>query len=99
LTLEDGTDTLSRNVGKGLPFDAALYLRRAQISSASRRKPEITLCGDGFMGFIRRPKSKILKNIKQLKSQRFGNGLCFRPQVNEVGEEKKTYSVGSLRQS
>jgi hypothetical protein len=23
LTLEDGTDTLSRNVGKGLPFDAA----------------------------------------------------------------------------
>jgi hypothetical protein len=23
LALEDGTDTLSRNVGKGLPFDAA----------------------------------------------------------------------------
>jgi hypothetical protein len=23
LTLEDGTDTLSRNVGKGLPFDNA----------------------------------------------------------------------------
>jgi hypothetical protein len=23
LTLEDGTGTLSRNVGKGLPFDAA----------------------------------------------------------------------------
>jgi hypothetical protein len=23
LTLEDGTDTLSRNVGKGLPLDAA----------------------------------------------------------------------------
>jgi hypothetical protein len=23
LTLEDGTDTLSLNVGKGLPFDAA----------------------------------------------------------------------------
>jgi hypothetical protein len=23
LNLEDGTDTLSRNVGKGLPFDAA----------------------------------------------------------------------------
>jgi hypothetical protein len=31
LTLEDGTDTLSRNVGKGLPLDAALYPRRAQI--------------------------------------------------------------------
>jgi hypothetical protein len=25
-----------------LPLDAALYLRRGQISSASRRKPEIT---------------------------------------------------------
>jgi hypothetical protein len=45
LTIEDGTDTLSRNVGKGLPLDAALYPRRAQISSASRRKPQIT----GFM--------------------------------------------------
>jgi hypothetical protein len=29
--LEDGTDTLSRNVGKGLPLNAALYSRRAQI--------------------------------------------------------------------
>jgi hypothetical protein len=42
LTLEDGTDMLSRNVGKRLPLDAALYRRRAQISSASRRKREIT---------------------------------------------------------
>jgi hypothetical protein len=33
LTLEDGTDTLSRNVGKGLPLDVALYSRRAQISA------------------------------------------------------------------
>jgi hypothetical protein len=32
LTLEDGNDTLSRNIGKGLPLDAALYPRRAQIS-------------------------------------------------------------------
>jgi hypothetical protein len=32
LTLEDGTDRLSRNVGKGLPLDAALYLRRVHIS-------------------------------------------------------------------
>jgi hypothetical protein len=31
LSLEDGTDTLSRNVGKRLPLDAALYPRRAQI--------------------------------------------------------------------
>jgi hypothetical protein len=42
LTLEDGTYTLSRNVGKGLPLDVVLYPRRAQISSASRRKPDIT---------------------------------------------------------
>jgi hypothetical protein len=32
LTLEDGTDTSSRNVDKGLPLDAALHPRRAQIS-------------------------------------------------------------------
>jgi hypothetical protein len=34
LTLEDGTETLSRNVGKGLPFDAAFYfiLKRRQLS-------------------------------------------------------------------
>jgi hypothetical protein len=32
LTLEDGTDTLSRNVSKQLSHDAALYPRRPQIS-------------------------------------------------------------------
>jgi hypothetical protein len=48
------------------------------------------LCGDGFMDFIHRPKSKILKI---LKLQRFGSWLCFRPQVNGGGEEKNTYSV------
>jgi hypothetical protein len=42
LTLEDGTDRLSRNVGTELPLNAALYPRRAQISSTWRRKPEIT---------------------------------------------------------
>jgi hypothetical protein len=41
-SLEDGTDTASRNVGKGLPLEAAFYPRRTQISSASRRQPEIT---------------------------------------------------------
>jgi hypothetical protein len=48
--LEDGTYTLSRNVGKGLPLDVALYRRRVQISSAARRKPEIkdlVICGQG----------------------------------------------------
>jgi hypothetical protein len=42
LVPEDGTDSLSRNVGTGLPLSAALYPRKAQISSASQRKPEIT---------------------------------------------------------
>jgi hypothetical protein len=32
LTLEDATDTLPRNVGKGLPLDPALYPRTAQLS-------------------------------------------------------------------
>jgi hypothetical protein len=32
LILENGTDTLSRNVGKQLPRDAAQYPRRAQTS-------------------------------------------------------------------
>jgi hypothetical protein len=41
LTREDGTDMLSRNVGKELPHDVAQYPRRAQISSTTRRKPEI----------------------------------------------------------
>jgi hypothetical protein len=43
LTLEDETDMLSRNVGKVLPLDAALHPRRAQIPSASWRKPEIKI--------------------------------------------------------
>jgi hypothetical protein len=32
LTLEDWTDMWDRNVGKGLPLDAAQYRRRGQIS-------------------------------------------------------------------
>jgi hypothetical protein len=35
LTIEDGTDTLSRNVGKELPLDAAVYPRRAQVSHST----------------------------------------------------------------
>jgi hypothetical protein len=45
------------------------------------------------MDFIHLPKSKILKTVKKLKSQRFGSWLYFRPQVNGEGEEKNTYSV------
>jgi hypothetical protein len=51
------------------------------------------------MDFIHRPKSKILKIFKKLKSQRFGSWLCFRPQVNGEGEEKNAYSVGSHLES
>jgi hypothetical protein len=47
----------------------------------------IILCGDGFMDYIHRAKSKILKSIKKLKSHRFGSWLCFRPQVNGGVEE------------
>jgi hypothetical protein len=42
----------------------------------------------GFSDFVHRPDSKLLK------TQRFGNWICFRPQVSE-----DTYSVGSLRKS
>jgi hypothetical protein len=41
-TLKDRIHTWSQNVDKGLPLDAAYYPRRSQISSISRRKPEIT---------------------------------------------------------
>jgi len=41
-TLEDGTDRLSRNVGKKLSLYAAQYPRGAQTSSTSRKKHEIT---------------------------------------------------------
>jgi hypothetical protein len=49
LTVEDGTDTLSRNVGKGLPLDAALHPRRGQFSSASRRKLEAVYKNSDFI--------------------------------------------------
>jgi hypothetical protein len=42
LTIEIGADRLSRNVSTELPFNAACYPRRSQISFASRRKPEMT---------------------------------------------------------
>ena len=42
LILEDGTDKLSRNVGKKLPLYAAQFCIRAQISTLSWRKPDNT---------------------------------------------------------
>ena len=42
LTLEYGTDRLSRSVGKESSLYATQYCRRAQVSSTVRRKPEIT---------------------------------------------------------
>jgi hypothetical protein len=66
LTLEDGTDRLSRNVGIELPLGAAYCPRRAKISSTPRQKPELTqnirvhACGrvgrvevsSGFFGYV-----------------------------------------------
>jgi hypothetical protein len=42
LTLEERTDRLSSNVGKGLPLHAAKPPRGAQVSSTWQWKPEIT---------------------------------------------------------
>ena len=42
LTLEDGTDSLSRNVGKKLPLYILRNITENNIWFASRRKPEIT---------------------------------------------------------
>jgi hypothetical protein len=49
----------------------------------------ITFRNIEFSDFIHRPGIK-----KQRETRRFGNWICFRPQVRE-----KTYSVGSLRKS
>jgi hypothetical protein len=65
-------DTLSRNVGKGLPLDAAQYLRSLQISSASRRKREITV-----MHKFNPLKTKRICFIKGLSAYRAVNTLHF----------------------
>ena len=41
LTLEDGTDRLSRNIVMELPLLAAQYRRRGQISSTWQRMPKV----------------------------------------------------------
>jgi hypothetical protein len=48
------------------------------------------LCGDGFMDYIHRLKSKILKI---LKSQRFGSWIFFRSQVNEGAKQNRCSSL------
>jgi hypothetical protein len=45
LNLEDGTDMLSRNVGKNYRTTPRNIPKKAQISSTSRRKPEIKISG------------------------------------------------------
>ena len=40
--LEDGTDRLSRNIGKELPINPEYEITGEQISSTSRREPEMT---------------------------------------------------------
>jgi len=42
-TLDDGTDSLSRNHGKELPLHSVKHPRNAQFSSTSRRKPAILI--------------------------------------------------------
>ena len=49
LTLEKGNVRLSRNFGKKLPSLAAQQPRRAQFSSTSQGKPEITQFGSNVM--------------------------------------------------
>jgi hypothetical protein len=41
------------------------------------------------MEFIHRPKSKILKILKKLKSQRFGSWLCFHPPFTWGGKQSQ----------
>jgi hypothetical protein len=69
LTLEDGTDTLSGNIGKQLPHNAAQCPRRAQFSSTSQQKPEIK---DSYIFFNTSIKFhtshnyiQLLKNLRQ----------------------------------
>jgi len=45
LTLEDGTDSLSRNVGKKLPLVTAELPRITHFSSTSRQKLDISYAG------------------------------------------------------
>jgi hypothetical protein len=47
----------------------------------------------GVLDFIHRPDFNSYKK-KEKQTRRFGNWICFRPQVRE-----DTYSVGSLRKS
>jgi hypothetical protein len=65
LTLEDGTHTFSRNVGKGLPLDAALYARREEISYSpdddSRYRNKMRMCSDSPLK--RRNKFMILGGV------------------------------------
>jgi hypothetical protein len=48
---EDGTDGLSRNVARKLPFCAAKNPKRWELPCTPRRKPEITR-GDSSCGFV-----------------------------------------------
>jgi hypothetical protein len=83
---------------QGASQTEASFMRNVKIFiSNGVNKQEMLLCGDGFVDFIHRPKSKILK-IQKLKLRRFGSWHCFRHQVNGRGEEKNTYSVRPLRQ-
>jgi hypothetical protein len=75
---------------EGLSRERGSHWRR-QEGTSSLDIPFLTAYSyrdTGFSDFVHRPDSKLVK------TQRFGNWICFRPQVRE-----DTYSVGSLRKS
>jgi hypothetical protein len=81
VTLENGTDMLSRNVGKGLLLAAALYPRRLQISKYVCFTPQLHF-GFWFLHVfalrpIFRPKRGLLKPYKCDKYWRYLKGQCF----------------------
>jgi hypothetical protein len=78
LTLEDGAHTLSQNVCKGLPFDAALYPRKAQTSSASRPKPEIIESVELFRPSENRIKAMVVVSmLMDMRVLQKRQGVCW----------------------
>jgi nitrous oxidase accessory protein NosD len=91
LTLEDGTDKLSRNVGNKLPMYTAYSLRRAQISFNPWRKPETTQRLSALTGQFEDPikltSSQVVKfNTMQIPDCCSGSvgDLCGRMKRNNV---------------
>jgi hypothetical protein len=78
----------TRRKGTKWEMNAECYERPYVVDTIGFWRWCITRRETGFSDFVHRPDSKLLK------TQRFGDWICFRPQVRE-----DTYSVGSLRKS